>query len=227
VELANALMTLLGQLAWPIVFLALGLIFKREIRSIFSAFPDIAERIKKVGPVELQEAISKKFPSDPLTDKSANESPPQQPQLNFPAPPPAPANNDPALGLWLDNIRKIIAELHLSEPELRERLIQALAMSSRHHDFLKTANAMYGTQLAALKEIRASGHLSPIALQRLHGEHLARPAPLQKSDFLSWIGFLRDTLLIAMDKDGDYKLTPVGNDFLDFVAANGIIEGIG
>jgi hypothetical protein len=30
-----------------------------------------------------------------------------------------------------------------------------------------------------------------------------------------------------MDKDGDYKLTPVGNDFLDFVAANGIIEGIG
>ena len=129
----------------------------------------------------------------------------------------------------IEHIEGIIRNNDLVDaPDLNERLIRELAWTVRYRELSDTGRLIFGTQVAALKEIAASGALSAASLEKLHSEHEIRvkDAGIETApfDFLTWIAFLRDRGLIVRDDQGRYTVTSIGSAFIQFAAANHVTE---
>lgn len=221
--MANAIVDLVGHTAWPAVALGLGYMYREDLRTLLSAVTGLASRIRRVGPAEFQETAARQVLSNSAREGAQDSKSDGAATLTAEQ-----LLNDPTIKPWLDQINEFLRANNLIDaPDLKERLLAALAQNSRELEFRTIADRIFGTQLAALKEIEASGSLGMSALQELHSEHETRVLLADSGhalDLLSWIGFLRDTHLISLDESSHYKLTEKGRLFVRFANANGVNE---
>ncbi|MBI1383393.1 MAG: hypothetical protein GC150_00580 [Rhizobiales bacterium] len=216
----NTVVDLIGYLAWPAVVIGIALFFRDEIKSFLSSFSGMAGRLKKAGPLEFQDPVGHQGVVVEVSQKKEDVGKALETD---------PLPDDPTLRPWIEPIQELIQRKNLSNaPDLKDRLIRELAWSNRYNDFSNIGRQIFGTQVAALREIAASAALPAEALQRLHAEHEVRVfadgREANPLDFLSWVAFLRDQRLIAMDEQGRYAITPIGRTFVQFAAANSVTE---
>lgn len=209
----KGLIDLVEAIAWPALFGGLAIGFRTPIKSFLGSFQSIAGRIKKAGPLE--------FESIGDQARAAGQVKPKEEEGKV-----LKTETDPSLRPWIENINEQIRRNNLNVSDLQEQLVQSLAWNLRHNEFNNTAKLIFGTQVAALKEISNSGGLSAEALQTIHAEHSERviargDIPL---DFLKWIGFLRDRRLVVMDERGRYQIAPLGVAFLQYAASEQLTE---
>jgi hypothetical protein len=220
--LGKFIVDMVGHLAWPTLIAGFLFIFRDPLKSLLNAFSGLALRVTKVGPAEFQGPTINQQP-DPETGLSLQKSSSEQKALAA-----SPLPDDPDLEPWVDNVRQIISDNGLEHAaDLEARLIRALALSSRHCDFEMIARTIFGTQLAAIKELDKSGPLSATAFQDLHSEHETRVLSESQGKPLSslvWLGFLRDNKLARLTNDGKYELTNTGRLFLQFAGSIGLTE---
>jgi len=177
----------------------------------------MAGRIKKVGPLEFQEAASNQASSASVEGDIGKALKTE------------PIVKDPTLEPWMSRIEEQIERNGLKDaPDLKDRLMVQLAWTMRHGEFSGLASNIFGTQVAALKEMDASGPLTMEALQKIYHEHtdriLSDGTHSDPLDFLRWIAFLRDNALITMNDKGQYATTPIGKIFIQFLANSSITE---
>lgn len=213
----KGLIDLVGFVVWPIIVGSIAVGFRREIRAFLSSFPGMAGRIRKAGPLEFDVGDQAK-----ATDASKPKEDIGEALKTEPMP------SDPSLLPWIENINELIRRNDLTNaPDLQQRLVWTLAWNMRLNEFNNTSKLIFGTQIAALKEIANSGGLTAEALKTIHEEHELRvhedgkDAPL---GFLNWIGFLRDQRLVSMDSQGRYAITPIGVGFLHYATADHVTE---
>jgi len=117
-----------------------------------------------------------------------------------------------------------LAEEQVQQAELTSYLLNELAAKELQVDFERIYRVIYGTQVAALRALRAA----PAGLPRAAVE-----APLEQAKqssiellrprvtFADWFGFLERNDLATAGDDGLYRITPKGVGFLTY------IEGLG
>lgn len=89
-----------------------------------------------------------------------------------------------------------------------------------------TVQQIFGTQLAILRTLAASGPLPEAALNGLYQEHVRRAtaAATMPLPFLAWVNFLVDRGLIVMDDQGCYAITDAGTALLQFANTAGFTD---
>lgn len=221
--MANAIVELIGHTAWPFVVLSVSYLYREDIKTFLATVTGLAGRIRRVGPAEFQETATRQVFSSPAEEGEQDRRGHGPTTLA-----PEKLLNDPTVKPWLDQITEFLQANNLTDaPDLKDRLLAALALNSRELEFRTIADRIFGTQVAALKEIEVSGSLGMSALQNLHSEHETRVLLSDSGralDILTWIAFLRDSQLIALNENSQYKLTAKGRLFLRFASTNGINE---
>lgn len=215
---ANAIIDIVKYVAWPIVVSGIAIGFRCQIGSFLSSFSGIADRIKKAGPLEFSTISDQTKPRENTKAKEeTQEALGAEPQAD-----------DQSLGPWIDYVNGLISQNNLKDaPDLQERLVWTLAWNLRHNDFNGIAKIIFGTQIAALREITNSGGLTAEALRTfhtLHEEKVYKEGQNTPLDFWNWIALLRNQQLVVMDERGRYAITPIGLSFLKFAAADNVTE---
>ena len=203
-------LNLIKELKWVVGIAVIIWYFRLPLTNLINALSHLAGRTTKVGPVEFHQGK----PSTKELERKLQESN---------------TNEDPTLDLYVTKVREEVKELKLTDlNEVNERLVFGLAQTYRHIDYRSIARPIFGTQIAALKEIVASVDGVPqAALEKIHEDHEIRILGTTKGDpldFLSWIGFLRDNGLVSMNSAGRYSATDQGRTFVKFAAHDGVSE---
>jgi len=128
------------------------------------------------------------------------------------------------------------AAVHIVENELRlhvdllsqdERvpiLLRALAETRVRagHEFVY--NRIFGSQILGLKALNQRGAISRAdAIKEFQPLKAQYPEAYEKYDFDDWVGWLQRMNLVSYS-DGTYQITPIGRDFLVYMAEQGLLE---
>jgi hypothetical protein len=140
---------------------------------------------------------------------------------------PPPATPDPGLAHWQEQVRAAVASSGLAGPQLINQLEYTLSLAARMIDFHIAARWIFGTQIAALRQLSVAPRgCSLDDLRPLFEEHVRRMAqmnPFATPDILRWVGYLSSQLLVTSE-DGRYQISAAGRDFLQFAGTNGFDE---
>jgi hypothetical protein len=208
--------TLVGHIAWPAVIIFLVWRFFPEMKSALSSVPTLAGRINKAGFVEFQPLAQQQQQQQPAEfgkeREQSTSSTLQRHRLVVP---------------FEAHIRQNIKDQKLDgDPDFQDRLIYNLAEAVRTAQGESTTRQIFGTQLAALKQL-ANGPMTVAALKTLYDQHvqLAKEVGIAEPlSFLQWVSFLTSRSLAQIADDGRYAITDVGRSYLEYVEGLGVTE---
>ncbi len=119
-----------------------------------------------------------------------------------------------------------LAEQQLEAAEERRRLLRQVAVKSLQVEYEQIYRVIYGSQIAALRSIRASpDEIAPREALEAHMNQVKSTLTLipfvQAMTFETWIGYLVTSgLAIQREEDRDtYRITSKGSGFLDYIDA--------
>jgi len=119
-----------------------------------------------------------------------------------------------------ENIRKYLKQTgqdNLTQDQQKDLFVTEYAKLLINFHFYMISRQIFGTQMAALRQLANSPPQSKRALEPIFEQHIqkTRERGLTPIDFSSWIAFLLNTKLISVDKDGNYVITEMGKQFLE------------
>jgi hypothetical protein len=173
---------------------------RAPLHAAVNALPGLAGRVSRIGSVELQQTLGNVGIVERQSDSIDHSLP-----VNVDGMPAAPD---------LERIEQRIRVIFPEGAGREARLIRALAFVAR----TVIARDIFGTQLAVLRTIAASGPLPSAALADLYQEHVRRAtaASLPPKILLDWISFLQNHDLLVVDAQGRHAITDIGRAFLEF-----------
>jgi hypothetical protein len=187
-------------------------LFRHQVVAMLGAVTGLAGRIHKAGPVEFQPLAQQQQQPSQLAKEGERRAS-------------APLQRHPLVVPFENHLRRNIKQQHLDqEPDFQDRLIYDLAEAIRTAQGETAGRLIFGTQLAALKQLDTDGTMTPAALNTLYEQHvhIAKEAGIDEPlSFLEWISFLTSRSLVRIDDDGRYAITDVGRSFLQYL---GLIE---
>ena len=203
----DAFFNFLGSAAFPAALVYIVLLFRPQIRDALSTVPHLAGRVSRIGPLELQQGGA--------VAAAAIEARAETGALATPVAALPPMRD---LEPFEVNVRETVSR----SPNREADLVQTVAMLVR----ASLTQHIFGTQLAALRALAASGPLPEAALNGLYQEHVRRATAASSPplSFLAWVGFLVDRGLAVMDEQGRYVATPTGVALLQFANNAGLSE---
>jgi hypothetical protein len=205
----------LGNAAMPAALFGIAWLFRRQLAAAIAAIPNLAGRVSKIGPLELQQqqAVVTAAIAEAHGDILEAHGEVGAPAAAAAALPPLPD---------IEPYEARIRELLQNVANREDHLVRELAVIARG----MTGQQIFGTQLAVLRTLDTSGALPEVALNGLYQEHVRRAtaAGFPPLSFLAWIGFLVDRRLVIMDNQGRYAITVMGRAFLQFANNTGLTE---
>lgn len=181
-------------LTWPVFATVLVLIFRCQLRHLLTTVADkICNLTKGPNGIEFRQNNRGNLDSKPPYADTDHVEPDDE---------------------VLDNIEKNIQKEHegnikaLSADKQREFYIRKYAIALRSEQFLIIGMQIYGTQVAALRQLDVGTPQTKDALMSIFAEHKRRVGNTGASvDFYSWISFLLIKALISTDAQGYYNIT--------------------
>ncbi len=207
-----AIIKALAQIAWPIAFVILGVIFKADFRSFLTSLGKRGWSFKAPGGFEATVAEAEQ--QQLASDNPAAEKLPEKPTLD-----PSPR---PAVNIIEARIRD---ELKSFESEKKEAvLLRALAQSRLESGHEFTYNRIFGSQILALKRLNEVGRVTvDDALEFFKPYAEQFPAVYRSYGFEGWLGFLKNNALVQQN-DNILEITHFGRDFLIYVTEKRLVE---
>jgi hypothetical protein len=196
-------------ISYPLLIGLFIWVFYPQLRDALAAIPSLAGRVSKIGLVELQQQGAV---AAAITEGHGEVG---APALAAPREVLPPA---PDLAPFEVRIRE-----HLQHaPNREDDLVRTVAALIRNN----VAQQMFGTQLAALRALVASGPLPEAALKVFFQEHVRRAIAASQTPlpFLQWVGFLVDRGLAVVDDQGRFVVTDTGRALLQFANNAGMTE---
>jgi hypothetical protein len=206
---------LVEALAWPVLIGGIVWAFYEELRQALRMMPELSKRLSKAGPVEFQQTASVSLDDKRKQIDAAGIS-------NV-----APMTPDPDIAPYENDLRRALTDNNvINAPDIKDRLIRAVAYGGRIAEFEGTRWMIFGTQFAALKAMKERGPLTATDLQSFYVEHVTRMknSGLTYGDILAWLGFLTNSGLVQHDPDGRYSITEKGERFLKYGQSVGLTE---
>lgn len=104
----------------------------------------------------------------------------------------------------------------LSADDKKALFLREYANLVRNYHFDMIASQIFGTQVAALRQLDSSPSQPRGALEPIFEEYVRKikEKDIPPIDFLGWIAFLLNTKLVATDVKGNYLITQMGKQFL-------------
>jgi hypothetical protein len=201
-SLASTVLDYLRVLAWPAVVAAfLGLFFLRY-RDNIGRLIDRVVSVKVPGAtLDLQPTQTQHEVDDAVAETLIDE------QFEL------------VEGVRAEYVRRL-AEEQVQQTELTNYLLTELATKELQVDFERIYRIIWGSQIAALRSLRAA----PAGLPRTPIEaHLsqAKQTTIEilrpKATFEEWFSFLESTDLATASPDGLYRIKPKGVGFLTYI----------
>lgn len=207
-----AIIRALAQIAWPIAFVTLGVIFKAEFRSFLASLGKRGWSFKTPGGFEA--TVADAGQQQLASDNPAAEKLPEKPTFD--------SSPRPAVNIIEARIR---SELDSVEPGKKEAvLLRALAQSRLEggHEF--TYNRIFGSQILALKRLNEAGRVTlDDALEFFKPYAEQFPTVYRSYGFDGWFGFLKNNALVQQNCD-IIEITPFGRDFLIYITEKRLTE---
>jgi hypothetical protein len=122
-------------------------------------------------------------------------------------------------------IRADLVKLKLTDNESVEVLVQHLATAQLFHAAEKMYRLIFGGQIGILKHLNLYGPKDSNELRSFYETARANfPTVLNAYPFEAYIGFLKNSGLIMTNDNVRYAITPLGKDFLQWMAAESAPE---
>lgn len=211
----GTLVLLITGVAWPALIFYFLWRFENEIRSSLSSVPNLANRLNRAGFVEFQ----------PLAEQQqATELTHEVQQIAA-----AGFQRDPLVRPFETQLRAQIegGQIH-READYVDRLIYTAAELARIAQGETTGRQIFGTQIAALRQLANVGPMTTAAITALYDQHLQRVRDAQLTvtplTFQEWLSFLTGRSLLKIGDDGRYEITGVGRSFLQYLETIGVSE---
>lgn len=196
-----ALFDFISDIAWPLVVLAGGYYFRKEIRAAL-------ERVIELGPsgVKLDHAKPVQVATAPPA-AAANELISNIKQFI------SPDQIDPSV----DAIRIDLQQRSSNKDEQVDMLVHALAAVNIQLGHERAYGAIFGSQIVALARMNEVGGASDETLKQIYAAAAANHAEFYKTySYESWVEFLFKSGL-AIRNGAIYKTTPYGSGFLKYI----------
>ncbi|MCS3896412.1 hypothetical protein M2171_005545 [Bradyrhizobium japonicum USDA 38] len=204
-EYLKLLIELAKAIAWPVAVIAIGLMFKADVRALFP-------RLKKAGPTG--------FEFDPGRQVLAAPSKELKDLPGFPERSPMVAKVETDLH----------TELELFDPDRRiDLLIRNLAVARLATSFEQIHRTLFGSQLRSLRALAASenGAASRAEASSAFENQVKPRFPefYEKSSFDEWVRYLITVGLVEMKAD-KIAITEKGRELLRYADAVGLSDDI-
>ncbi len=198
-ELLGGIVQLLNAIAWPLVALAAGLVFKKEIRALLG-------RVRKGAGVEFDPVPQFESVAGPLLPAAAASL-----TSTLPLP------KTPATGMWEQTVRKYPPLAQLTDPNQREdALVLIAARALLVLQFERVDASIWASQLALLNHLNSKPIGEALtALRQYFYEPAAKAFPEWYTNypFEGYIGFLLRNGLIEQVGDSA-RITQQGVEYL-------------
>jgi hypothetical protein len=200
-EWAHLGVDLIKSLAWPVVVFVIAWLFHDELRKKIPG-------LTKAGPAGVEFDVQRAITVQSSTSGELKELP-------------GLARTPPIAAIE----KSIHNALQLYKPETHvDLLVRHLAQSRLEAVFERVYGAIYGSQIAGLRELaKRGGKISMADAVKGFDEAKSRSAFPANVTFDLWLQFLKVFNLIEAE-DNEIRMTDIGNDFLLYLSAKGLPE---
>ena len=215
---------------WPVVLGVIAVTYRKQLENFLGRVVEIGPGGAKAVPPPIQQTAPTVFAATgetgafAVTGNTANakltgtgEGPPAHSGFSLPPPDPVVAHAERAI---LQNLKERGID-NLNVDDQKKLFVREYAQLQINSQYQAIGLQIYGTQIALLRHLDNSPPQSPAALIPIFEDHKKRVAQAgikSAPDFYSWIAFMLNTKLVAVNGDGLYSITPLGKQFLNVYA---------
>ncbi len=208
-EWADSILGVLRVLiSWPVFAVVFVLVFRRQITALLLSIRKLSKEGIEIGPQTETSA------SRTTSVLAATSDPAVENMLR--------AFDSPVLREQEQRIRRDFESQHITGPAAFEVLIRHLAVFQIGYFFEWAYSQIWGSQLFILQTLNATS--APVPLQRVRPIYDAaaqqHPEAFASYPFENYINYLVTILLIART-NGNISITPLGREFLAYIARVG------
>lgn len=204
----TALLDALKGLWWPVAAVIIAVVYKIEIRTLIP-------RLRRAGPTGVE--------FDPAAQQQAVTA------ANNPAPGQLRQFPGMARTVAMERLERqlhtqLAALTNMSDEEKRDLLITRLAQTQLQEFFERIYNAIYGSQIVALRRLNEIGRVSIEDARSLFEQYATQyPQIYTNYTFGQWVNFLIDNGLVSRS-DNFFEIVDLGREFLIFITARRLTE---
>lgn len=191
---------------WPLVVLAIALVFRKEIKGIASGLLSMSSRVTRLGPLEL------------LAQGAAQSSALSVGEQMFVPTSIDVLDDDVSLKPFYDHFADLIEKSSINSQERYARAVRAWAFTIRARVFDEIARTIFETQVAGMRKLTQKPS-DKRGLRSLYDEYVHRALESGADEesignFEAWIQYPESKGLVEKVERGRYEITSLGSAFL-------------